>query len=421
MLLLPIMTTASLWPSNPDPQGYAAKLKPGLDAAKLHATISPLFARQQYPTDLSLATSYGTTKARIYYSFDPVLQSQIDALLERYKPDYAGVVAMDAVTGRILAMASYQRDAQTDDNLALQSGYPAASIFKIITASAAIEGGLANANTPMVYNGRSTTLYRRQVLRHRNNRWTRHLSLKQAFSESVNTVFARLGLFTVGVEKLQKMALRYGFEQTLAGDFMVPQSHIKSDLNSDWAVAELASGFNRETRISPLHAVLLSATIANNGRAMAPQVITAVTGADGTLLYRAQPQIIQQVISPATAGELRKMMQETIRRGTARRWFRGFRRKTPKDLEIGGKTGSLMGVSPKGSTDWFTGYGILGQDRIAVAAVTVNKKKWTVKSSYLVRRLLEAHYARKNNSRSGNTNITARSKEILPVQHQRAG
>jgi len=416
-LLLPITGVISLWPSNPDPQGFAAKLIPGIAAERVQHTISPFFSRQEYPTSLRLQTSYGETDARIHYSFDTALQTRIDGLLEHYKPDYAGVVAMDATSGRILAMASYQRDTQTDNNLALQSGYPAASMFKIITASAAVEAGLANANTPVVYNGRGTTLYHRQVLRHRNNRWTRHLSLKRAFSESVNTVFARLGLFTVGVEKLQKMALRYGFDQTLAGDFMIPQSHIKADLDSDWAVAELASGFNRQTRISPLHAALLSAIIANDGKAMAPRVISHITGADGSLLYSAQPLEVQQVISPHTAGELRKMMQETIRRGTARRWFRHFKRKTRKNLEIGGKTGSLLGDSPKGSTDWFTGYGILGQDRIAVAAVTVNKKKWTVKSSYLVRQLLQTHYAKKPVSSSGGGDITERSEEVLPVRH----
>ncbi|HED13513.1 MAG TPA: penicillin-binding protein [Gammaproteobacteria bacterium] len=418
IVLLPWLFAALLWPANPDPQGYAEKLTPGLDAAALHTTISPLFARLQFPTNLQLTTRYGTTEAHIYYNFDPILQSRIDDLLTRYKPDYAAVVAMDAVTGHILAMASYQRDAQDDTNLALQSGYPAASLFKIITASAAIEAGLVNADTPVTYNGRSTTLYRKQVLRPRNNRWTRRLSLKRAFSESVNTVFARLGLLTVGAEKLKKMASRYGFGETLAGDFLVPQSPIKSDLDSDWSVAELASGFNRETRISPLHAALLSATIANDGKAMAPQVINTITSASGTLLYSARPQEIQQVISAKTARELRKMMQETIRRGTARQWFRRFRKKTLKGLEVGGKTGSLIGFSPRGSTDWFTGYGILGQDRIAIAAVTVNRKKWTVKSSYLVRQLLQAHFSNKAKPVVKDTTTMTGADPVLPVRHR---
>ncbi len=420
LLLLPLLSTALLWPANPDPQGYAAKLTPGLDDATLHTAISPLFSRQHYPLSLPLTTDYGPTNAHIYYNFDPVLQSRIDQLLTRYKPDYAGVVAMDAVSGRILAVASYQRSDQTDDNLALKSGYPAASMFKIITASAAIEAGQANANTAVAYNGRSTTLYRKQVLRHRTNRWTRHLTLKKAFSESVNTVFARLGL-SVGAEKLQNMAFRFGFDKTLAGDFVLPQSHIKADINTDWSVAELASGFNRETRISPLHAAQISATIANGGMAMTPQVINTITSASGTLLYAAEPREIQQVISAKTARELRKMMQETIRRGTARRTFRRFRRKTPKNLEVGGKTGSLMGFDPKGSTDWFTGYGILGQDRIAVAAVTVNKEKWTVKSSYLVRQLLQAHFSKKRKSAAKKTIIASEAAQVLPLRHRNAG
>lgn len=419
--VFPLVLVVLFWPANPDPQGYAATVSPALDAERLRTAIGPLLNRQQYPTSLRLQTLYGTTEARIDYSFDPVLQSRIDNLLERYKPDYAGVVAIDAVTGRILAMASYQRGAQTNNNLALQSGYPAASLFKIITASAAVEAGLANANTPVTYNGRSTTLYRKQVLRQRKNRWTRRLSLKKAFSESVNTVFARLGLYTVGADKLQKMALRYGFGKTLAGDFLLPQSTIKSDLKTDWAIAELASGFNRETRISPVHAAMLSAIIANDGKAMTPQIITSITGTDGILLYRSQPQVIGQVISKKTATELRKMMGETTRRGTARHWFRHLHRRTKKNLQVGGKTGSLMGFSPRGSTDWFTGYGILGQDRIAIAAVTVNRKKWTVKSSYLVRQLLQAHFSNKVKPVGKGNTATTGAKQALPTRHNGLG
>ena len=87
VVLLPWLFAALLWPANPDPQGYAAKLTPALDATALHTTISPLFARLQFPTTLQLTTRYGTTEAHIYYNFDPTLQSRIDNLLTQYKPD----------------------------------------------------------------------------------------------------------------------------------------------------------------------------------------------------------------------------------------------------------------------------------------------------------------------------------------------
>jgi hypothetical protein len=50
---------------------------------------------------------------------------------------------------------------------------------------------------------------------------------------------------------------------------------------------------------------------------------------------------------------------------------------------MGGKTGHLTGDDPKGGVDWFVGYASNGDRQIAIAAVTVNKKYWTVKSSYI--------------------------------------
>ncbi|GIS91646.1 MAG: hypothetical protein CM1200mP20_16870 [Pseudomonadota bacterium] len=52
------------------------------------------------------------------------------------------------------------------------------------------------------FNGKTTSLYRKNVLHHKNNKWTRHLPLSASFGKSVNTVFGRLGLEYVGGEGL---------------------------------------------------------------------------------------------------------------------------------------------------------------------------------------------------------------------------
>ncbi|MEK7357458.1 MAG: penicillin-binding protein, partial [Bdellovibrionota bacterium] len=46
---------------------------------------------------------------------------------------------------------------------------------------------------------------------------------------------------------------------------------------------------------------------------------------------------------------------------------------------------SLTGTNPQGKCDWFVGYARFGNQRIAVAALTVNEKKWRVKSSTLAK------------------------------------
>jgi beta-lactamase class D len=85
-------------------------------------------------------------------------------------------------------------------------------------------------------------------------------------------------------------------------------------------------------------------------------------------------------------------MRETVRRGSARKGFRGFFRGEFENVEVGGKTGSLTGTSPKGRNDWFVGYASLDERKIAFASLTVNEERWTVKSAFVARKVIEAYF-----------------------------
>jgi beta-lactamase class D len=72
-----------------------------------------------------------------------------------------------------------------------------------------------------------------------------------------------------------------------------------------------------------------------------------------------------------------------------------LRKSAFQEMEMGGKTGSLRGLSPKGKCDWFVGYVRGEKSRIAVAALTVNEDKWRVKASYLARMFIEEYFKRR--------------------------
>lgn len=59
---------------------------------------------------------------------------------------------------------------------------------------------------------------------------------------------------------------------------------------------------------------------------------------------------------------------------------------------MGGKTGSLTGMSPKGKYDWFMGYASDGNHKIALCALTINEDTWRVKSSFLARTYIESYF-----------------------------
>jgi cell division protein FtsI/penicillin-binding protein 2 len=244
----------------------------------------------------------------------------------------------------------------------------------------------------VAFNGSNHTLYRGNILKHAQNRWTRHVSLRDAFAQSINTVFGRIGAFSVGAEKLRDYAGRFGFNRSIASDLPVQSGRAIISPDADaWSLAETASGFTRETTMSPLQGALIAASIINGGKMMQPYAVESVHLEDGDPVYQAEAGEPATTVPPEVAKELMTLMRQTVVSGTSRRSFRGFSRGPASAVDVGGKTGSLTGYSPQGKYDWFVGFGRLGQKSIALASLTIHKEQWRVKSSYVARRAIERY------------------------------
>ena len=146
----------------------------------------------EFPQQMSLDWQGQSVLTNIEYTLNPSLQAAADKLLKSYKPDYAAIVAIDPTTGQILTMSSFHRDGH-QENLTLRGSFPAASIFKVVTATAAIDRYDIKPEHEITFNGGSYTLYKKNVLSDQINRWTRHVTLREAFARSFNTAFGRLG------------------------------------------------------------------------------------------------------------------------------------------------------------------------------------------------------------------------------------
>lgn len=376
----------------PTGAGEAAIFPFGLTKTTIAQALRDRGSFHEYPTEIDIPVAGKSERVIVQYAFDPALQEKMTDLFRDYRPDYGAFVALDATTGRVLAMVSYAHGAKPEENLALRATFPSASVFKVVTAAAAIAERNFSANTVIPFNGRNHTLYRSNVLKTTINRWTRYMTLKEAFARSVNTVFGRIGAFTVGAAELRDYAGRFGFNRPIAADVPVQEGRaLISD--SPWEIAETASGFTRDTTMSPLQGALIAATVVNDGVMMEPYAVQSIHRVDGSQLYGATSQVSSgTAIDKQTALEIRTLMRETISRGTSRGTFRGFSRREFSMVNVGGKTGSLTGKDPKGKYDWFVGFADNGPHRIAVAALTVHEKLWRVKSSYLARRAIESYF-----------------------------
>lgn len=375
---------------------FAKIEKSKISKAMLANTVGDLIAKQRhFPSDVELQLDNDEPfHAKIQYTVDSDLQAEMARLFDQYKPDYAAFVAINANTGRVITLNDFTKRAKDDiGHLVLQARFPAASIFKMVTATAAIDQRLLSAESVIPFNGASSTLYRRNVRETKVNRWTRFMPLKDAFAHSVNTVFGKIGVFFLGKESLLDYAGRFGFNRSIASDVPVQMSHTTINDEDPWAIVEAASGFTLKNTLSPLQAAMIASTVVNNGSMMEPYVVQTVQNEAGEILYEPVPKIYATAMDPLTASELRTLMEETVRTGTGRKAFRQFlKSKQYGGIEVGGKSGTLTGKDPFGKCDWFVGYATYAGENIAFAALTVHKEYWTVKSAYLARRFIEMYF-----------------------------
>jgi peptidoglycan glycosyltransferase len=193
---------------------------------------------------------------------------------------------------------------------------------------------------------------------------------------------------------LRRYAKKFGFNRVIASE--LPFEPGRAEITEDrWELAEAASGFTKNNTMSPLQGALIAAAVVNDGVMMAPYLVESVHTTEGRSLYKAIPQVSSVAVDQPTATQIRALMQETVRRGTARGAFRTFFQHSPAatNIEVGGKTGSLTGMDPQGRYDWFVGYARGSQQKIAFAALTIHEKYWRVKSAYLVRRAIESVFS----------------------------
>lgn len=320
--------------------------------------------------------------------------SQIESVkqLNRGRPEIIAMVVMEPKTGKILAMAGFDNQNQ-NTNPCTQGQYPAASLFKMVTASAAVETCGFSPHTELYFNGGKYTLYKRQ-LKESKNKYSNKVTLANAFAESINPVFGKLGSFKLGGDILEAYATSFGFNQPIDCDIsFAPGKIVVTDSSYQWA--EVASGFNKTTTISPLFGAMLAATLLNDGKIPMPSIVKSVTNEDGQILYKHHPQVMGTPIQPKTAKAVMAMMNKTITKGTAKKYFRGLHKdETLSKLDIGGKTGSLYNREHTVKFDWFAGFckEPHGKEQIVVSVVVGHGKYIGTRASRFSRRIFTEYF-----------------------------
>jgi penicillin-binding protein A len=284
----------------------------------------------------------------------------------------AAVAALGDKLGGIAVVRPRDGSVLALSGLAVSAPQPPGSTFKIITASAALQGKVATLGS--TYPVRTAATLSGVKLRNASDESCGG-SLTASFTHSCNSVFAPLGA-KLGAKKMVAAAERFGFNSTPRVPAAKP-SRFPRDLKDSLAVGAASIGQER-VLATPVQMAAVGATIANRGVYPAPRIVRS----DKVIRHRA--------VSRRVAGQVRDMMLSVVRGGT------GTAAAVP-GVEVAGKTGTAElrptasgPQDPKNTDAWFVAFAPAGAPKVAVAVMLVGAGQGGATAAPLARQVLQA-------------------------------
>jgi peptidoglycan glycosyltransferase len=324
------------------------------------------------------------------YTIQGDLQRRVYDFLAKNRVPYGVFVAIEPTSGRILGMTSYS---SVDPNWAKRSAYelyPMASLFKIITASAALESHKITPESVIEFRGKSYSENPRYwdiSPRGKNNR----INATYAMGKSINPVYGRVASDIAGKSSVMESVSRFGFNQELLPGTPAKQSQAGEPSNTH-GLRLMGAGLDHDVKISPLHAAVIMSAIANGGRMMVPGLTSSIVDAHGVEKELFTPHELRRLVTPETSASLTRMLSSTVLTGTSRKAFHDRRGRPLLDVTIAAKTGSINGTDPKGHYSWFAAFAPIQNPRIALVALVINPDKWKIKASQVGEQALEEFF-----------------------------
>lgn len=322
-------------------------------------------------TDTAVYAPVGPGGAEVKLTLDPHLQRAAERILARSGAHEGAIVASDVRTGRILAWAS-----RGDRDYVAEPFAPSASLFKIATAAALLEGGKVSPASRECYEGGEHEIKPADL----DRRGSACASLSDAMGHSINLVVARLAKKHLAPADLRREAAELGFSGEVPIDVPVGASVIRIP-DDPFGMARASAGF-WNGQLTPLGGLFAVQTIANDGERVKLHVLDL--GAGRVSAGRA--------VSVSTARSLSRMLELTTRRGTARKAFHRPDGSAYLSVPVSAKTGTLIGGGRQRMYSWFAGYAPSTKPEIAVTVMLGNDLRWHTKANVTGREVLEAYF-----------------------------
>jgi len=286
--------------------------------------------------------------APVRLSLDMRVQNALHRTMSEAVAEFAALGAaglvMDVRTGELLAMVSLP-DFDPNDrpvpatgldpalsplfNRVTQGTYELGSVFKLITAAAAIDAGVVDIDTrvdasrPIRRGGFTIRDYLGK---------NRVMTVEEVIRYSSNIGAVRIGE-ALGVARHKAFLEKLGMDARVPLELPAPE-RAAGQLPGKWRSVNAATvSYGHGLAVTPLHIAAGIASIANDGCRVTP-----------TLLRRTAPPPCDRVVSAETSGRMRALMRVVGKHSSGRSAnIAGY--------EIGGKTGTAYKVKQTGGYD----------------------------------------------------------------------
>lgn len=334
-------------------------------------------------------------------TIDLSIQSIVEKYLEEVCidnvcTDGGNVVVMNPQNGDILAMATYPNynlnqpyEAYTDElketwdsmeqaektkslqavwrNKSIADTYEPGSVFKLITASAAIEEGLV---TDIDQEGQFSCTGAIEVAGVRIKCWRHYRphgseSLRLGLMNSCNPVFIGLGQ-KLGVSKYYSYLNKFRLLNKTDVDLPGEANSIFLAENKAGPVELATISFGQRFEITPIQLVAAVSAIANGGTSVQPRVVKQIIDSQTGEIQDVPIKTNGEVISKETSEKVLSMMESVVSEGTGKNAkVAGYR--------IGGKTGtSEDGVNTNKYVTSFCGVAPIDNPQVVVLVTLYN-------------------------------------------------
>lgn len=305
-----------------------------------------------------------TLDSYIQYTCEKYLET---AIAQNQVAERGAAVVMNVNTGAILAMAvkgdfnpndpfklsdddQAKVDAVTDEtekaelknellnrqwrNKAISDSYEPGSVFKVVTASIALEENLINKNNSFFCNGHTSVAGQRYGCWKHGGHGTQNL--QQAIANSCNPAFITIGQL-VGVSTFSKYFKAFGFSEKTGID-LPGESRSTYHKEENMGVVELASSsFGQTFNVTPIQMMSAVAAAVNGGYLVQPHLVSKTVDDIGKVVKTTTTTYKRQVISETTSATMRELMEFVSQNGAKNSLVSGYR--------IGAKTGTSQKVS----------------------------------------------------------------------------